>query len=76
MMRAEVRVAVAHDTPARWTALVLCLLMGLWTAGPAAAQDEGEEAAPEPEAVAIETAPVVVDGETFFLVRGGKSFTA
>jgi len=72
-MRAEVRVAAAYDRPARWTALVCCLLMGLWTAGPAAAQ---EDATPEPEAVAVETAPVVVDGETFFIVRGGASFTA
>ncbi len=75
-MQAEVRLAAAYDTPARWTALVLCLLIGLWTAGPAAAQDEEEDAAPPPTPVAVETAPVVVDGETFFIVRGGASFTA
>jgi small-conductance mechanosensitive channel len=75
MMRAEVRVAAAHDRPARWTALVLCLLMGLWTAGPAAAQEQEDEDA-APAAAAVETAPVVIDGETFFEVRGASSFTA
>lgn len=72
-MLTEVRQPLVHHAPIRWTTLVLCLLVGFWTAGPAAAQ---EEAAPSSAAPIVETAPVVIDGETFFMVRGGYSFTA
>ena len=69
MMRAKVRQAATQDRPTRWVTLVLCLLIGFWTSGPAAAQEE--DAAPPSVAVevAVEIARVVIDGETFFKVK-------
>ena len=74
-MLAEVRVAATHNTPTRWATLVLCLLMGLWTAGLAMAGEEDDTELPS-AAGAVETAPVVIDGVTLFVVRGSQSFAA
>jgi len=51
------------------------VLFSLFLLSPFASFAQDEEETPETD-VEIETAPVIVDGETYFLVRGSVSFTA
>jgi hypothetical protein len=75
-MQAEARAIVTHNMPARWTALVCFLLLGLWTAGPAAAEVGDTVPVAPPVAAVVKTAPVVIDGNTLFFVRGAQSYSA